>query len=280
MVAPTLTPYLDADPCPRVEVFFPSFTAGTATVTVYRLAAGRTFDVRGAVRAATAGQLTRIDNEVPFNMPVTYRAEQFNAAGISLGFTDSTTVTLTVADSWMHNPLDPQGAAKVDLGGGTGGVVSMPTPGVVSYPLGRRVGVVVSEPRRGVAGLPVDVRTRSDADADRIQAMVGGYGNNTVPLVCLRLGTQHQRMRVTQPLFLSVLDLTEVDVNHQWVGDGGELAHTFTGNEVAPPIPGLFIPLLRRKDVNAYYATRAAVKADNLTRGALNRRYDIAGFGG
>lgn len=497
MVAPIITPYLDAAPCPRVVVDFPFFPANVATVTVFRVADGREFQVRGAVRVPVAGSLSRIDYECPFNMTVSYRAEMFSAVGVSLGFTESTdigpyspwvvqrvnrahgpgatayrtsgvgfyndrftpdtsytiqsisgtgfatsgkavratftadvpldrgfhvagnpqtptpvlarsvpvtpgetlllsvftwntknvpvrwvyrfhdgaawvtptavgpsetgtgwrllavevvvpagvsymsamftaaeaqaagdvmgatglyigppgeffsgssestdvkrygwtgeannstsveetrspsgTVGLASPDTWMQNPLDPGGATKVDLGSGTAPSVTRPTPGAVVYPLGRRVGVVVAEPRLGVAGLAIDIRTRSDADADKVQAIVGDYSTSTVPIVCMRLGGNHQRMRVKQPMFLSVLDLTEVDVNHQWVGDGGELAHTFTGDEVSPPIPGLFIPLLRRKDVNAYFATRAAVRAGNRTRGEVNRRYDIAGVAG
>lgn len=280
MAAPVLTAVGDAAPCPRVLIDFPSFLAGTATVTVYRVAQGREFQVRGAIRVAVAGSLSRVDYEAPFNTPVAYRAEMFNAAGLSLGFTESGVVTVASASSWMHNPLNPQGAVRVDLGSGTAPSVTRPTPGSVVYPLGRRVGVVVAEPRLGVAGLAIDIRTRSDADADKVQAIVGDYSTSTVPIVCMRLGGNHQRMRVKQPMFLSVLDLTEVDVNHQWVGDGGELAHTFTGDEVSPPIPGLFIPLLRRKDVNAYFASRAAVRAGNRTRGEVNRRYDIAGVAG
>lgn len=37
MVAATLTPYMNESPAPRVEVYFSSFAAGTATVTVFRL---------------------------------------------------------------------------------------------------------------------------------------------------------------------------------------------------------------------------------------------------
>ena len=280
MAAPVITPYLDAAPCPRVEVFFDSFLADAATVTVFRLAGGRTFEVRGAVRSPVAGALTRIDNEVPFNIPVTYRAEMFNSDGVSLGFTEGGTVTLNVAETWVHSPLGPFGALSVDLGSGTAGAVTRPTPGTVSYPLGRRVGVVLSEPRRGVAGIPVDIRTRSDADANKVQALVGGYDKNSVPIVCLRLGLDDQRMRVPQPLFLSAFDLTEVDVNHQWVGDGGELAHTFTGDEVSPPIPGLYIATLRYMDVSARYATYALLRGGNLTYGQLSRRYELAGLGG
>lgn len=280
MVAATLTPYMNESPAPRVEVYFSSFAAGTATVTVFRLTQGRESVVRGAVRQPTAGAFTRVDNEIPFNIPVTYRAEMFDSAGVSLGFTEPATVTVPCADTWIHNPLDPRSAVKVKLGSGTAGRVSRPTPGVVTRPLGRRVGVVLSEPRGGVVGLPIDIRTVTDADADRVQALTGGYTSNTVPVVCLRLGLTDQRMRVPQPLFLSALHVDEIDINHQWVGDGGELAHTFVGDEVSPPTPGLYVALLRYKDVAARYATYKAMQADNLTYGALSRRYDLAGLGG
>ena len=50
------------------------------------------------------------------------------------------------------------------------------------------------------------------------------------------------------------------------------------GDEVAPPAPGLFIPLLRAADVNAFYATAAAANAAYLTASDLNRDYSLAGY--
>lgn len=473
MAAPVLTVFTDAAPCPRVEVFFPSFDVGTVSVTVYRFAGGREFQVRGAVRAATAGALSRVDFEVPFNEPVSYRAEQFDAAGVSLGFTASTTlgdqytawveadrnrfinplpanttgfgptlstqaisgggITLTSttntsaqvgvrlnwatnglrpsvtpgetvelsvdvlsaqsrdaalsilfydasnayiagsivtlsafantpsfvrrslsavapvgsasaafyfanggtistgdtitfskirfglpggsffdptaantpteqtrflgatnasisvrevrtfvgtgvssADSWMHNPLDPQGAVKAVFGDDTAWTITRPTPGVVSHPKGRREGVVLSEPRQGVTGLRVTVRTSSDADADKVQAMAGDDGRP--PIVCIRLGGDDKRTRVPQPLFLSALTVDELDMNHRW--GGNELAHRFEGDEVAPPIPGLIVPLLRAKDINVSFATALAVNTGHLKAVDVNRRYDLAGAAG
>lgn len=276
MSAPVLTVYVDAAPCPRVEVFFPSLDAGTASLTVFRLAGGQEQQVRGAVNAPTGGTLTRIDFEVPFNRPVSYRAEQFDAAGQSLGFTPTASVTVVSASSWMHNPLDPQGAARVVLGGDSAQRVVRPTPGVVSRPKGRRVGVVLSEPRQGVTGLQLDVRTSSAADADAVQAMFGDAG--MPPVVCVRLGSDFGVMRVPQPLFLSTLSVSEVDINWQW--GGGELSHLVEGDEVDPPIPGLFVPLLTRADLNAAFATRAALNAGGLTRADINRRYDLAGAAG
>jgi len=482
MSAPVLTVFTDAAPCPRVEVFFPSFDAGTVSVTVFRISGGREFQVRGAVRAATAGSLSRIDFEVPFNEAVSYRAEQFDAAGVSLGFTPTTTlgdaygpwveaqrnlvaspfgqvalpnygsvpqqtvtgnisltsfsalpvtghpttglrvvipaaaatgggvdlsgalapgdyvasawvnrqtgaatafgfalkgwraldtartftfnvwtyveVAFTVApgeagavvgwrntvtdaaasnfylinmqvapagqsvpqgglvvcgataapdvltrlrwvgavnasdsvretrvvsglgvvsaESWMHNPLDPQGSVQVFFGDDSSWKVTRPTPGVVSHPKGRRVGVVLSEPRQGVTGLQLTVRTSNDADADKVQVMCGD--NGMPPVLCIRLGSDDKRLRIPKPLFLSALVVAEVDMNTRW--GGTELAHMVDGDEVSPPIPGLFVPLLTRADLNAFFATRAALNAGGLTRSDINRRYDLAGTAG
>lgn len=276
MAAPVLTPYVDAAPAPRVEVFFSSFVAGTATVTVYRMAGGREYQMRGGVRAVTAGTLTRIDFEVPFNITVSYRAEQFNAAGQSLGFTDPGEVVVPSAETWMHNPLAPAGSAVVFFGDEGGWSVTRPTPGVVSRPKGRRVGVVLSEPRQGVTGLKLTVRTSTDEDADRVQAMCGD--GHMPPVLCLRLGTADQQLRLPQPLFLSALAVAEVDMNTRW--GGTEMAHMVEGDEVAPPIPGLFVPVLRARDINVSFATAEDVNNAHLTAADVNRRYDLAGAAG
>lgn len=272
-----ITLLTDVTAAPFVEVFIDDLIPEAASLTVYRLAAGREFQMRGAVRAPTAGAFTRIDFEIPFNVPVTYRAELFDAAGESLGFTDSATTTLICADTWMHNPLDPAGGVKVALGPDTAGVIRRPSPGVVSRPLGRRVGVVLSEPRSGVVGLQVDVRTTSDADADAVQAMCGDRG--MPPVVCIRLGSRDAVMRVPQPLFLSVLDAAEIDLTHQW-NPSGEISHQLEGDEVDPPIPGLFIPLLTAADINVSFATAGALNSAHLLALDVNRRYDLAGAAG
>ncbi|MDQ0726803.1 hypothetical protein [Microbacterium sp. W4I20] len=271
-----ITLLTDVTAAPFVEVFVDDLIPEAAWITVYRLAGGREFLMRGAVRAPTAGAFTRIDFEIPFNIPVTYRAELFDAAGESLGFTESATTTLICADTWMHNPLNPSGGVKVFFGEDRGWSVTRPTPGVVSRPLGRRVGVVLSEPRYGVTGLDMVVRTSTDEDADKVQAMMGD--NGMPPIVCIRLGSNDGRLRLPQPLFLSALSVTEMDMDHRW--GGSELAHSLSGDEVDPPIPGLFVPLLTRADLNAFYATRAALNADNLLRLDVNRRYDLAGTAG
>lgn len=277
MSAPVLTPYVDAAPCPRVEVFFPSFDAGTASVTVYRLAGGQERQVRGAVGAPTGGTFTRIDFEVPFNVPVTYRAEQFNATGVSIGFTPSASLTVVSPDTWMHNPLNPEGAVRVALLDSAVKRLARPVPGEISRPLGRRVGVVLSSPRQGLKDAVFDVFASTFPEADAVQALVGNGFDSAVPVICIRPGSDNP-MRVPLPLFLGVLGIPEEDVSVRYGGQA--TVHRIEGDEVDPPIPGLFVPLLTRADLNAAFATRAALNAGGLTRADINRRYDLAGTAG
>ena len=303
--APILTAYDDAAPCPRVEVFFENFAPGTERVTVYRSARGVEREVRGAVNAVTAGSLTRVDFECPFNVPVTYRAEMFDAGGFSLGLTDPATlgefvigpvtgldvltspglltdeavggVGLRSDVTWIHNPLDPYGAVRIELAATTGTSISRPVPGEVSRPRGRRAGVVLAEPRLGVSGLQLDIRVSSIEAADKVQALIGTAESTAVPVVCVRLGGDETRLRVPQPLFLSALDIPEIDLNIRW-GGGEDTLHRIEGDEADPPVPGLFIPLLTAADINAYFATAAAVNSGHLRAVDVNRRYDLAGF--
>jgi hypothetical protein len=272
---PVLTPFADALPCPRVLVAFSVFEPGTTTVTVYRIAGGRTFRVRGAVRAAVAGGLSRYDFEAPFGLELFYRAEMFDAAGVSLGFTGTGSVVLDVAETWVHNPLDPAGATTVALRDNALRDLVRPSEGQVFYPQGRRVGVVVAGQRRGLSGVVLDLIVDSVDQADRFQVMAGGgYDGSLPPVGCFRVGAA-DRLRVPRPLFASLLEVSEQDMNY--VLGGTQITFAVQGDEVAPPAEALIIPLLTRADVNAFYNSRAAVKADNLTRGDVSRRYELAG---
>ena len=163
----------DADPCPRAEVLFSSFAAGTVAVDEYRLAAGREHLVRGAVKAPVAGALSRIDFEIPFGVPVQYRAEMFDSSGLSLGFTGTTTTTVAVPDTWVHNPLDPQGAVRASFHRSALHDIQRPTEGDTVRPDGRVVGVIIGGQRHGIQDAVLEVIVDSVADADKVQAMLG-----------------------------------------------------------------------------------------------------------
>ena len=260
----------------RVEVLLTGLGPEVAFVTVTRTAGGLTLEVRGAVRARVAGALTKIDFDVPPNVQVTYRAELFDDAGLPLGFTSTAMVNVPSVKSWMHNPLHPQGAVAVSLVASAAQSLSRPYSGQTVRARGRRVGqIVTSGVRSGLVGLVLDVRCETLEDADKVQALLG---EDSVPVICFRKGTEDVKVRVPTPLYVGVFDIPEEPFT---LHTGGEMTtQRIQGDEAEPPVPGLFIPLLTRADVNAYYATRAAVNADNATRLALNRRYDLAGSAG
>jgi hypothetical protein len=274
MSAPTFTRYFDAAPRPRVEVLFSSFTAGTASVTVYRMAGGREQEMRGAINAAVAGALTRIDIEIPFGVDVSYRAEQFDASGVSLGFTASGVTNMNVAETWIHNPLDPQGATTVSFHGQAVRSIVRRTEGEVVHPKGRRVGVLVSGQRRGIEGVDLTVTTDTIEQVDKLQAMFGSYTNNLPPILCICVGS-NDRIRLPRPFFAAVMAPDERDVNYA-MGIGTQIVTEMIGDEVAPPAPGILIPLLTNADINAFYATNADINTaeNNL---AINRSYNLIG---
>lgn len=273
---PTLNPFLDAEPCPRVEVLFTSFAPGTVAVDVHRIAAGREYLVRGAVKAVVAGALSRIDFEVPFGVPVQYRAEMFDADGLSLGFTESATVTLDVAETWVHNPLDPQGATTVSFRRSALQEIERPIDGQTVRPMGRPVAVIVSRMRRGIEGAALDVIVDTTEQADRLQAMLGGYDREMVPVLCYRVGA-NDRVRVPRPFFAGILSFVERDDQNYTAGFSDKLGYSIQADEVSPPTPALVVPLLTRADLNAAFATRAAFNAFFLTRLDANRAYQFAG---
>lgn len=289
---------------PRVEVLLENVDADVATVTIRRTSAGRPFLVRGAIRQAVAGAYSVVDFECPFNMPVQYRAELFDALGVSVGFSNPYTIGvdmtalypatwlfpadslypvglsggLVSADTWMHNPLDPAGGVKVSLTDTSARSISRPVPGSVVYPKGRRVGVIIGEPRGGVRGVTLDVWCEDLESADRIQSFLGDYTTTTVPTICVRLGGTESRVRLPQPLFLGVLDIQEEMVDVQF--GGSRVVERISGDEVDPPSPGIFIPLLSYADLNAFYASYSVFNGDNATYLSASRRYDLAGYAG
>lgn len=270
----TLTATLTPDPCPRVEVLITDLPPTADTVTVYRLAAGREYQMRGGVAAEVVGALTRIDFEVPFGVPAQYRAEMFDSDGLSLGFTPTATIQVDVAETWVHNPLDPQGATTVNFLNTAAKSLKRPFDGDRVRPLGRSVAVVVTGQRRGLEDVVLDVYVDGLDQADKLQAMFGSYGVRTVPVICFRIGAA-DRIRLPRPLFAGILTLDEQGLNYSV--DSDLIVFGMTGDEVTPPTPALVVPLLTRADLNAFYPTRAALNAAYLTRLEVNRAYDLAG---
>lgn len=262
-------------PGPSVEVLVNAALSGTDTVTVWRTAAGVQHRVRGMIGIPYLGAAARIDYDVPLGVQVEYRVECFDNVGERIGFTSPETITVGADSSWLHNPLAPSGAVPVQIHGKTP-TLDRPTPSDVVYPIGRRVGVVVGSTRRGLASFPMEVWSDSLQTADQIQALIGGDGVQLPPILCVRVGGDETRLRVPKPLYMHVPTITEVSVDWNWGGDRN--AHFLDGPEVAPPALALFIPLLRRKDLDAFYTSRDLLDAAYQDRLAVDRDYSLAGY--
>lgn len=271
--APTLTPTIDNNPCPRVLVVFSTLATGTQTINVYRTAEGRQFKVRGGVNLYAVGGASVMDYECPFQTPATYQAEQFNASGVSLGFTDATSITLNVTQTWVHQPLSPALAVTGKVTMDSANDFMRPVPGQTVWPEGAPVGRVIGGQRQGLVQAALNVKLGSTADSDTFAAMFGGYTSSFPAVLCIR--TPGPAPRLPRLLFAACLNPHEVIA-----GINALIVWKMTVDEVAPPAPGLLLPALRRKDIDAAFTTRAARAAAYATRIARDTDFSKAGLAG
>lgn len=265
----------DATPCPYVEVVVRELAGSVSTVTVWRTSGGAPERVRGAVDLPVTDSLSRVDFEAPFGVAIQYRAELFSSTGQSLGWSQPADVVLEVDDTWVHNCLAPAGATRVAFRGNAAREISRPVQGEQVRVLGKADVTVVGSGRAGVTDVTLDVITDDLDSADRMAAMLGDQETTLVPVLCFRVGAK-DRVRLPRPFYAAVMDIKESDFSSNLAhGTGEKITHAMTGTQASPPIPGLFIPLLTRDHIDAYYASRDAIDADNQTRLGLDRRYDL-----
>lgn len=110
--APTLT--ARTDPCPGVEVYFPTLDDDVATITVLRTADGVTEAVAGALNATASGDYVVTDWQVPFGVTVTYVGQVFDSEGSSL-LSAQSTIEVDTTDVWFQNSIDPSQSFTVEL---------------------------------------------------------------------------------------------------------------------------------------------------------------------
>lgn len=275
MAAPTLT--VDVSGSPRVEVFLSGtdVVAGTVRMRLWRYSEGREWLVRGGVDIAPG--TAAIDWEVPFRVQALYRGEMFDAAGLSLGFTDAASVTVDVGDVWVHNPLVPTNSVRLGPFGlvERDTTVSRPTVGEVIYGEGDTVGRRIGSGRRGVAGWATGFAVENVEDADALQRMLGDYVTQQVGVLCVRTPPP---FRIPRTLFASVSDDAEADRDVRWGGKRTDFL--FTATEAAPPYPGITTPLLTYDDLDASFSTYTLRDAQFSTYTAGDRAYEYAGAAG
>jgi hypothetical protein len=251
---------------------FTSLAAGTQTINVFRTAAGRTMPVRGGQNLFAVGGAQVVDYEPPNGIPATYQAAQFDAAGAPLGNTTANTITMSWAGTVVHQPLNPALVIRPRLFLDSAADTVSPTPGSTVWPEGATVGRTIGGQRTGLQGTKIRLRMNTAADADMFASMFGSYSTDFPPILCIRTPPN---VPLPPVLFASCLQPHRVQY-----GDGVLITYDLTVDEVAPPAPGLIMPLLRRKDLDAAYPTRGARSAAYSTRLARDTDYALAGIAG
>ena len=256
---------------PRALVTFTDILPTAATITVYRTAEARTDEVRGGV-GLSAQSPAVMDYEVAIGVTNSWRAEQFAADGTSLGFTGQVTLDVPASEGmWLQQPLAPETAIRVRVALTSAAKTVKPNPGEVLYPEGAAVGRMIGGQRRGVTAQAITLFAEY-ADLAKIDAMFGSYTNDYPAVLLLRTPPP---WRFPRTFFMGVPDPEEFREGVYHLS-----GFNLTATEVAPPFPGLVQSLLRRKDIDAAYSTRAARAAAYATRLARDTDYSLAGFGG
>jgi len=274
----TLTPYVDQNPGIRVQISITDLPPSAQTVNITRSVEGRTMKVRGGVNLFAIGGAQVMDFETPIGATATYRAELIDINGLSLGFANTSSNTLPAtsipgsAYAVIHQPLKPVLNVIAPLDAETSDVVINPIPGGLFYPEGAAVGTWVGGRRQGIQGMKLTIQAMSFADADEFRSMFGDYSSDFPSVICVRTIPP---VRLPRVLFASVSELHEsVDyVNSRVI-------FQLIVDEVAPPSPGLIIPVLRREDIDAAFTTRAARAAGYATRIQRDADYSKAGLAG
>lgn len=261
-------------PAPCITVLVDDLPPAVTRLTLYRTAGGRSMRVRGAVAVTVSSGFSTQDLEAPFQIPSDYRAEMFNVAGASLGFTDTATDTLLVDECWVHNPLDPAGATAIDITDTSGRSITRPVRGKRYTPEGRALGVLITGRRGGVQGVELSFETDDTTVAEKFEAMFGGYDDDDqqIPVICIRTPPF---LDLPSPFFAGGLSPTRHPIN---VHMGGSLrGWDLSADETAPPFAGIVVALLRRDDIDYAFATRTLMDAAYANRLAVDRDYSKAG---
>lgn len=256
---------------PRALVTFTDILPTADRITIYRTADARTEEVRGGVDLSAESPFA-MDYEVAPGVTNSWRAQMFAADGTDLGFTGEVTLEVPGNEGmWLQQPLAPETAIRVRVSIESGETIRKPSPGDIIYPEGANVGRMIGGQRRGISGMSLTLFAEYN-DLGRIDDMLGGPGADYPSVLLLRTPPPWRLPRV---FFMAVPNPEEFRAG-MYALSGFKM----TATEVAPPYPGLIQALLRRKDIDAAYATRAARAAAYATRLARDSDYSLAGFGG
>lgn len=270
VAGPELVAVPTMSPVPHVEITFPEIDAGATRATVYRLGGDRVMKVRGLIDVAASGGFGGIDTEPPFNVPITYRAEMFDAAGKSLGYTESSTTTVEFRGTVIHQPIDPERAVQVRLAVDAVPSTVRPFEGDIVRPIGRPVPVYVGTGRTGLTGVVLNALTLTAGDDAAMSAVFGGYEDVQLPVLCVRSSLP---TGLPGTLFIVVQQPERVPQDAQT--GGTTVKWLLTGDEVAPPVENIVGALLAYSDIENAFTSYSAVENGYLTYLDLETDFDL-----
>lgn len=248
----TATARADMNPSPRVDLLIDAaqLTAGTVTGTVYQLSKWGQVPVRGAIKVATAGGFAVTDYEVPLGTPITYRIEQFNVSGASLGFALNLTAQLDIATSWavVSDPLAPGNAIMLRAEKGFADVLTRSRPTAL-YRAGLDT-IALSGVRSPFKDINLRCWTEDEDERELFDAIVGES------LILVRTMPE---MRLPGALYAVIPDTGRAHLDDD--SDMWEL----TGQEVTRPTLDVLVPVYDWQDVVNYWPTWTAVIAARAT---------------
>ena len=272
MAGPELT--TDVTGNPRVEVFFDAgdLDPAAARIRMYRFSENRTWLVRGGVDVIPSSAV--LDFEVPFNTPATYRAEMFNSFGQSIGFTDTSEVTVSYQGTVVHQPLAPSMWAQMTILAGSAASIVRPTPGDLVQVEGAVPARWIGSRRRGLTDVDVLLGADTLTKANQFQQMLGSYITQQLGVLCIRTSDDIRWPRT----FFAHGEFAEVERNLRFGGQYIQFSASAT--EVEPPFPGIVTPLLSYSDMSAAFATYSELSAAIATYTQSARSYEYAGLAG
>lgn len=252
---PTLTVYTDMTPCPRVVVNFSTFIEDTASVDLYRLGDGEPQLVPGAqdVQASETGGLVKTDYYPPFGIPITYRAQQFDAAGNSLGYTDSASAIVDVSFTVVTSPYDPMQSAVIDMDEEAGSALTNPTNAATHEFNGRRI--VLIESQQLLAGVNMSFWTDTLPQYQKVLDVFRSSRN----FVVIRTPPPMQVPRVFYVFGAPVRSETNLPGNIE------EFLWDLKVDEVTPPSAVLLVAVITYGTYSAGLSTYGAFKSSYLT---------------
>jgi hypothetical protein len=279
--APSLTGYIDRNPCARVRVAFNSLPPNCVSITVWRQATGRQLPVRGGINLAVAVGVALIDPEAPSGVPALYVAQMFDIDGVFIGTTGTAQITLRSPDTWVQNPFDPSGAITCRVGIDTGRTVTLGATLSAVYPAGRRAGIGIGGQRFGIPNVPVHLYGDTIEQAEALDDMFGTRNGDLglPPFLVVRFSAKlAKRLMLPQPLILGVSAPTRTLINA--AGGGQKPGWDVSGPELDPPAAALAEAIYSRDDMDAGFVSRDARDSAYTSRLAMDTDYNRAGAAG